>query len=70
MNVDILKGKFKEWTGALKTKWGEITDDEWTQIGGNKDRLVGIIQQKYGRTKEQAQREVDDFCEYQGRKVS
>jgi uncharacterized protein YjbJ (UPF0337 family) len=61
MNFDSIKGKFKEWKGDLKAKWGEITDDEWTEIGGDKDKLVGIVQQRYGRTKEEAHREVDDF---------
>jgi uncharacterized protein YjbJ (UPF0337 family) len=61
VNFDEIKGKFKEWRGDLKAKWGDITDDEWTQIGGEKDKLVGVIQQRYGRSKEEASREVDDF---------
>ena len=68
MNYDMLKGKFREWMGDLKAKWGDITDDEWTEISGNKDKLVGKIQQKYGRSKEEAQREFDDFWREQQRK--
>jgi len=61
MNSDEIKGKFKELKGDFKKKWGELTDDDWTQVSGDKDKLLGILQQKYGRSKEQAQREVDEF---------
>jgi uncharacterized protein YjbJ (UPF0337 family) len=68
VNYDTLKGKYREWMGDLKAKWGDITDDEWTEIDGNKDKLLGKLQQKYGRTKEQAQREFDEFWRDQERK--
>jgi uncharacterized protein YjbJ (UPF0337 family) len=61
MNVDEMKGKLKEWKGDLKAKWGDITDDDWTEISGEKDKLIGKIQQRYGRSKEEAQREFDEF---------
>ena len=70
MNLDEMKGKFKEWKGDFKARWGEITDDEWTEIGGEKDKLIGVLQQRYGRTKEQAHREVDDFWNEQERKTA
>jgi uncharacterized protein YjbJ (UPF0337 family) len=71
MNINDVKGKLKELKGDFKKKWGELTDDDWKVIGGNKDKLKGILQQKYGRSKEEAQREVDDFSkEDRERKVS
>ena len=71
MNSDEIKGKLKELKGNFKQKWGELTDDDWKQVSGNKDKLLGILQQKYGRTKEQAHKEVDDFFnESENRKVS
>jgi len=71
MNINEIKGKFKELKGDFKKKWGELTDDDWKVIGGNKDKLKGILQQKYGRSKEEAQHEVDEFSkEDQERKVS
>jgi len=71
MNINEIKGKLKELKGDFKKKWGELTDDDWKVVGGNKDKLKGILQQKYGRSKEQAQREVDEFSkEDQERKVS
>jgi len=70
MNSDEIKGKIKELKGNFKQKWGELTDDDWKQVSGNKDKLLGILQQKYGRTKEQAHKEVDDFFNESERKVS
>ena len=70
MNIDEMKGKFKEWKGDFKSKWGKLTEDDWTQIGGEKDKLVGKLQQRYGWQKEQAQREVDEFWAENERKVS
>ena len=71
MNSNEIRGKFNELKGDFKKKWGELTDDDWKQVSGSKDKLLGILQQKYGRTKEQAQREIDDFWkEDKERKVS
>ena len=61
MNSDVFKGKFNQIKGALKSKWGQITDDEWTQIAGNKDLLIGKLQERYGRSREEMSREVDMF---------
>ena len=71
MNIHDLKGQFNELKGDFKTKWGELTDDDWKQVSGRKDKLLGILQQKYGRSKEQAQHEVDEYMkEEKERKVS
>lgn len=70
MNSNEIKGKFNELKGNFKQKWGELTDDDWKQIGGSKDKLLGLLQQKYGRTKEQAQKEFDDYWNEQERRVS
>jgi uncharacterized protein YjbJ (UPF0337 family) len=71
MNINEIKGKLNELKGSFKTKWGELTDDDWKVIGGNKDKLKGILQQKYGRSKEQAQREVDEYSKQdRERKIS
>ena len=47
--------------GKAKAAWGELTDDELTRSEGNAERLAGLIQERYGKTKEQAQKEVRDF---------
>ena len=61
MNGDIIQGKWKQLKGATKVKWGELTDDELDQIDGNKDKLAGNLQEKYGWTKDQADKEIDDY---------
>jgi uncharacterized protein YjbJ (UPF0337 family) len=45
--------------GSLKSWWGQFTDDDFDDIGGQKDKLIGWVQEKYGRTHEQAAQEVD-----------
>lgn len=61
MNWDQIEGKWKEYSGRFREKWGKLTDDDWHVIAGKRDQLVGRIQQRYGFEREQAQREVDDF---------
>ncbi len=57
MNSDIYEGKYKEMRGQLKEWWGKLTDDELEQAGGNADQIVGLLQQKYGYTREHAEEE-------------
>ena len=62
MNWDIVKGKWKQATGSAKTQWGKLTDDELTQIEGNRDKLIGKVQEKYGLAKEEAEKQVDTWA--------
>jgi uncharacterized protein YjbJ (UPF0337 family) len=61
MDVDVLKGKWKEIKGEVKEKWGKLTDDDLSVVEGNKDKLLGILQQKYGYAKDKAEKEYNDF---------
>ncbi len=61
MGDDILAGKFKQLRGRLKERWGDLTDDELMQSEGNADRLAGLLQEKYGYTKERAKQELSEF---------
>jgi len=61
MNNDIVAGKWKQLTGKAKAAWGELTDDELTRIEGNAEKLSGLIQERYGKTKEEAEKEVRAF---------
>lgn len=61
LNRDVLAGKWKQLAGKAKTVWGQLTDDELTRTQGNAERLAGLIQERYGKSKEEAQREVHDF---------
>ncbi|CAH1041771.1 CsbD family protein [Halomonas sp. TD01] len=62
MNWDQIEGNWKEMKGKARASWGELTDDELTQIGGKKDQLVGKLQQKYGLEREEAERRADDWA--------
>jgi uncharacterized protein YjbJ (UPF0337 family) len=59
MNQDIFEGKWKQFRGRVKEWWGDITDDELDRIEGRSDRMVGLLQEKYGYTRDQAEREID-----------
>lgn len=61
MNWDQLQGKWNQYKGQAKTKWGKLTDDDLTAMSGNRDQLVGKVQEYYGLTKEKAQEQVDEF---------
>ena len=61
MNEDTIKGQWKQLKGKAKEAWGDLTDDELTQVEGNADQLSGLVQERYGRTREDADREVKDF---------
>lgn len=63
MNWDQIEGKWKEFTGNVKAKWGDLTDDDLAEVDGNREALEGKIQAKYGKTKEQAKHEVDKFLD-------
>ncbi len=61
MNWDRVEGQWKQMKGKVKTKWGKLTDDDLDVIAGQKDQLVGRIQERYGIQKDEAQRQVEDW---------
>jgi uncharacterized protein YjbJ (UPF0337 family) len=61
MNKHTIKGDWKIAKGKIKEQWGKLTNDQIDQIDGQKDQLVGHVQKVYGRSRDEAQREVDDF---------
>ena len=62
MNWDQVKGNWKQFKGKAKEKWGKLTDNDLDVIAGQKDQLVGRLQREYGYQKEQAEKEVEEFC--------
>jgi uncharacterized protein YjbJ (UPF0337 family) len=63
MNWDQLKGQWKQSKGKLREKWGKITDDDFEMIAGQRDQLIGVIQERYGIAKEEAQKQADTFVD-------
>jgi uncharacterized protein YjbJ (UPF0337 family) len=61
MNWDTIEGKWKQSAGAVKEKWGKLTDDDLTVIAGKKDQLVGKIQERYGIARDAAEKQVNEF---------
>jgi uncharacterized protein YjbJ (UPF0337 family) len=61
MNWDRIEGNWKQFKGHVKEKWGKLTDDEFDQMAGQRDKLVGKIQERYGITKDEAERQVNDW---------
>lgn len=61
MNNDIISGKWTQLTGKAKETWGKLTDDDWDQLDGRREQLAGKLQERYGWTRDQAEKEVDDF---------
>ena len=59
MNKDILEGKWKQIRGEAKAWWGKLTDDDLERAAGKFDVLVGLLQEKYGYTREVAAKEID-----------
>ena len=61
MNSDQLQGKWKQMKGAVKERWGKLTDDDMNVIDGKHDQLIGKIQERYGIAREAAQKQVDEW---------
>lgn len=63
MNSDIIKGKWKQLSGRIKERWGNLTDDDLNVADGHSDYLAGKLQERYGWAKEKAQQELRDFSD-------
>lgn len=66
MNWDIVKGKWNQVKGSVKSEWGDLTDDELTEIAGDRDKMAGKLQEKYGWSKAEADDKLDDFARRNG----
>jgi uncharacterized protein YjbJ (UPF0337 family) len=61
MNWDQIEGNWKQFAGQVRSKWGKLTDDDVTTISGKKDTLIGKLQERYGRKRDELEREVDSW---------
>ena len=63
MNKDQALGKWDQIQGRAKKAWGELTDDDFTKAEGSIDKLSGIIQEKFGDTKDAIQKKLNELQE-------
>lgn len=61
MNWDRIEGNWKQFTGKVKEKWGQLTDDDITRINGNREQFEGVLQERYGYAKDRAKQEIDSW---------
>ena len=61
MNWDRVEGSWKQLKGSVKTKWAKLTEDDLTAINGQREKLEGILQERYGIAKDEARKQVDDW---------
>jgi len=61
MNKDIAAGKWKQAKGKVREWWGDLTDDDVTRINGKFETFVGVLQERYGYSREQAEEEIERF---------
>ncbi len=61
VNSDKLEANWKQIKGKMREKWGKLTDNDWEQIAGKKDQLLAKLRERYGYTREQAERDYEDW---------
>ena len=61
MNRDRIEGNWKVMKGKVKEQWGKLTDDDLDVINGQRDQMIGRIQERYGCARDEAERQVDAF---------
>lgn len=61
MNPEIMKGKWNQIKGEAQRKWGKLTGDDLQMVEGDRDKLIGKIQERYGKQKDEAEKEVNDW---------
>lgn len=61
MNTDILQGKWRQMKGEIQNQWGKLTNDDLDRVEGNAEKLAGVLQERYGYERAEAEREVNNF---------
>jgi uncharacterized protein YjbJ (UPF0337 family) len=61
MNNDTIKGQFDQFIGAAKSQWGKLTDDDFMRVSGDLQKLKGAVQERYGITREEAEKQVSKW---------
>ena len=61
MNWDTIAGNWKNAKGKVREQWGKLTDDDLDVIAGKRDQLIGTIQERYGKGRDEVEREVSEY---------
>ena len=61
MNADVMKGRWNQVKGDIRSRWGKLTDDDMMQIQGDAEKLIGKLQERYGMKREQAERDLNEM---------
>jgi uncharacterized protein YjbJ (UPF0337 family) len=61
MNWDQIEGKWKQFSGSARERWGKFTDDDVQTLTGQKNNLVGKIQERYGIATADAEKQADEW---------
>jgi uncharacterized protein YjbJ (UPF0337 family) len=62
MNWDRIEGNWKQLHGKVRQQWGKLTDSDLDVIDGRRAELSGRIQEAYGVTKDEAERQIERFA--------
>jgi len=65
MNRDTLQGQWMQVKGKVRQQWGKLTDDDLEKIQGNAEMLIGKVQEHYGKSREEAEKDLDRWFEQQ-----
>jgi len=61
MNSDTIQGNWKQFKGKVQARWGKLTNDSLDVINGRKTQLIGVVQEAYGISRDEAERQVKAF---------
>jgi uncharacterized protein YjbJ (UPF0337 family) len=61
MNNDRVQGNWKQVKGKIKEQWGKLTGDEIDQLEGRGDQLAGVLQERYGIARDEAEKQAREF---------
>ena len=61
MNWDTIEGRWTQVRGRLREEWGKLTDDDITVVAGQRDQLIGVLQNRYGIARAELERQVEEF---------
>lgn len=61
MNWDRIEGNWKQFKGEVQVKWGKLTNDDMDVVAGNREKLVGKLQERYGKERDEIEKDVDNW---------